>query len=98
MWNMLKKYIVYVIIVPACKKIMVANFPKLRKHINPYFQEHLHADTMQEGCKENHTWKPKAKRKTFKAAREIRLIFKGQLEFIGSKFMTLAMQKLDKRL
>lgn len=78
-WNVLRKSIIYIIIVPECKKIIVVNFPKLIKHITPYFQEILYADTMQEGHKENHTWKPKAKRKTFKAAREIRhIIFKGQ--------------------
>lgn len=52
---MLRKSIIYIIIVPECKKIIVANSLKLIKHITPYFQETLYADIMPEGLKENNT-------------------------------------------
>ena len=55
MGNMLRKSNICIIIVPECKKIIADKFPKLIKYINPYFQETLHADSMQEGHKENET-------------------------------------------
>ena len=55
MWDMLRKSSIYIIIVPEYKNIIADKFLKLIKYINLYFQETLHAESVQERHKGNHT-------------------------------------------
>lgn len=52
---MLRKARIYIIIVPEYENIIADKFLKLIKYINWYFQETLHAESVQKGHKGNHT-------------------------------------------